>query len=168
MACWRSALTPQPGCSPRPACPRRWTPGPLGVLMTADTRPSLGTAVIIFPQPLWGRRTGRLDRASSGPAPGKQRNRTLLTLRSATGPVPRHRPHRSFFMDGRNEPDDPRSSRPDRRVGRGMTAVGGDRPRIRHRRMQVCSLPGPSVHGSNRWCRGRFGCTSYRYCLSYG
>jgi hypothetical protein len=38
----------------------------------------------------------------------------------------------------------------------------------RHRRTPVCFLPGPYVHGSNRWCRRRSGCTSYRCCLSYG
>ena len=46
---------PPPGSRPPHArCPRCWMPGPLGVLVTADTRPSLGTAAIIFPRLLWG------------------------------------------------------------------------------------------------------------------
>src|SRR5947208_4343213 len=68
MPCWRSGLTPQPGCSPGPACPRCWTPGPLGVLATADTRPSLGTAAIIFP----GRYGGGAEQAWIGPAAARQ------------------------------------------------------------------------------------------------
>src|SRR6516225_2869444 len=47
MACWRTALTPQPGCSPGPACPR-WAPAPRGGTVAAGTRPSLGNSPSIF------------------------------------------------------------------------------------------------------------------------
>src|SRR5215475_3538041 len=49
MACWRSGLTPQPGCSPGPACPRCWATAPLGVIAPADTRTSWDSCHPISP-----------------------------------------------------------------------------------------------------------------------